>query len=91
MIRYSDTLLIFLLKGAFPEKYSEKHELKGAFSHLDLEKLPDAALARIAAGEHPMSVLASLARDYSPAALGPGQGSQPDSPTDVAACGNCDS
>ena len=26
---YSDTLLIFLLKGAMPEKYSERHEVTG--------------------------------------------------------------
>lgn len=27
--RYSDTLLIFLLKGARPEKYRERHEISG--------------------------------------------------------------
>jgi hypothetical protein len=28
-LTYSDTLLIFLLKGAIPDKYSDKHELTG--------------------------------------------------------------
>ena len=64
--RYSDTLLIFLLKGAFPDRYTERTELKGAFAHIDLNKLPDEALARIASGEHPNSVLASLAQQYVP-------------------------
>ncbi len=61
---YSDTLLIFLLKGAFPEKYADRQELKGQFAHIDFTKLPDEALSRIANGEHPASVLASLAARY---------------------------
>jgi hypothetical protein len=61
--QYSDTLLIFLLKGAFPEKYSDKRELKGALANIDMSRLPDAAVSRIANGEHPNSVLASMARD----------------------------
>ena len=64
--RYSDTLLIFALKGAFPEKYSEKHEVKGAFAHIDWDNLPDEALSRISNGEHPNSVLASIAARYDP-------------------------
>lgn len=51
--KYSDTLLIFLLKGARPEKYKDRTstELKGALSHdhrhahtLDLSKLTDEEL-----------------------------------------------
>jgi hypothetical protein len=60
---YSDTLAIFLLKGLMPEKYSEKVEVRGAFAGIDLARLPDEALSRIAAGEHPNSVLASLVQD----------------------------
>jgi hypothetical protein len=68
--KYSDTLLIFLLKGAYPERYSERHEVRGAFAHIDLTKLPDEAVLRIASGEHPQSVLASLAGNV-PAGLIP--------------------
>ena len=57
---YSDTLLIFLLKGARPEKYRERLELRGAIANLDMRMLPDALLARIAGGEHPLQVLASV-------------------------------
>jgi hypothetical protein len=56
-------LLIFLLKAAFPEKYSDKRELKGTLANIDIARLPDEAVARIAGGEHPYSVLASLAQD----------------------------
>jgi len=66
--RYSDTLLIFLLKGAFPHRYSDKQEVKGQFAHIDFTKLPDEALSRIAGGEHPTSVLASMAARYEPEA-----------------------
>ena len=65
---YSDTLLIFLLKGAMPEKYADLMELKGQFAHIDFTKLPDEALSRIAGGEHPTSVLASMAARYEPEA-----------------------
>lgn len=57
--RYSDTLLIFQLKGLRPQKYADRVQLKGSLANLDLTQLPDHLLARIAAGEHPMSVLAS--------------------------------
>ena len=60
--QYSDILLIFLLKGAFPEKYADRMEVKGAMANIDLARLPDEALSRIAAGEHPNSVLASIAQ-----------------------------
>lgn len=66
--RYSDVLLIFLLKGAFPDKYKDRTEIRGALATLDYGKLPDDALARIAGGEHSAVVLASLAREV-PAGL----------------------
>ena len=56
--KYSDVLLIFLLKGLRPEKYRERVDLRGSLAHIDLKQLPDHLLARIAAGEHPFSVLA---------------------------------
>jgi len=61
--RYSDTLLIFLLKGAMPEKYSEKMEVRGLLKNINLELLPDEPLARIAAGEDPYAVLAGMAQE----------------------------
>lgn len=33
VVKYSDTLLIFLLKGARPEKYAERHNVKGSVKH----------------------------------------------------------
>ncbi len=58
---YSDILAIFLLKGLRPDVYQERvgMEVRGALAHIDLSQLPDHLLARIAAGEHPLSVLAS--------------------------------
>jgi hypothetical protein len=78
MVReYSDNLLMFKLKGALPEKYAERLELKGGLANIDVSQLPDAALERLLAGEHPLSVLASLAE---PPALPPGRdvGPNPD-------------
>ncbi len=60
---YSDSLLMFLLKGIRPDKYKDRVEFKGALASIDLNKLPDELLARIAAGEHPLSVLASVEPD----------------------------
>ena len=57
--RYSDVLLIFLLKGLRPEKYKDRMELRGVLANLDLSQLPDHLIERIAKGEHPLSVLAS--------------------------------
>lgn len=56
--RYSDVLLIFLLKGLLPERYRERMDVRRSLAHIDLTQLPDHLLARIAAGEHPFSVLA---------------------------------
>ena len=55
---YSDTLLIFYLKALRPDKYRERVKMRGTLANIDLTKLPDEQLARIAAGEHPFSVLA---------------------------------
>lgn len=46
--KYSDTLLIFLLKGAKPEKYKERTELSG---RLDLSRLSDEQLEAISRGQ----------------------------------------
>ena len=56
---YSDNLLMFLLKGNRPEKYADRVELRGAMANIDLTRLPDHLLERIANGEHPLAVLAS--------------------------------
>ena len=56
--KYSDILLIFTLKGLLPERYRERVDLRASLAHIDLKQLPDELLARIAAGEHPFSVLA---------------------------------
>ncbi len=55
---YSDVLLMFRLKALRPDKYRERVDLRGSLAHIDLTQLPDHLLARIAAGEHPFSVLA---------------------------------
>jgi hypothetical protein len=57
---YSDTLLIFLLKGLRPEKYGDRVQVRGALANLDLNLLPDEAIDRIANGENVMAVLASM-------------------------------
>ena len=57
--RYSDTLLIFRLKGEAPQKYAERMQLSGGLASINMDALPDDLLERIARGEHPMSVLAS--------------------------------
>jgi hypothetical protein len=56
--RYSDTLLIFLLKGAAPRKYREREAVSGALAQLDFAKMTDEQLSRIASGAHPYVVLA---------------------------------
>ena len=70
--RYSDVLLIFLLKALRPEKYRERVDLRGSLAHIDLTQLPDHLLARIAAGEHPFSVLAPGQGGAAVPALGSG-------------------
>ena len=56
--RFSDTLLIFLLKGLRPDVYRERVEVSGTLSKIDFGRMTDEQLARIAAGEHPYAVLA---------------------------------
>jgi hypothetical protein len=58
--RYSDALLIVLLKALRPNRYKERVEMRGALANLDLNLLPDEAIDRIANGEHVMSVLSSI-------------------------------
>ena len=60
---YSDLLLMFRLKALRPEKYRERQEVefRGALANSDIASLPDEAVARIAAGENIMAVLASIA------------------------------
>ena len=44
--RYSDVLLMFLLKGLLPERYRERRDLRGSLAHIDLTQLPDHLLAQ---------------------------------------------
>ena len=67
---FSDTLLIFLLKGLRPEVYRERVEVRGLLGKLDLNLLPNHLVARIAAGEHVEAVLASGASE---AGITPGE------------------
>ncbi len=60
---------MFLLKGIRPDKYKDRVEFKGALASIDLNKLPDELIARIAAGEHPLSVLASATAEVKRLAL----------------------
>lgn len=56
---YSDLLLMFRLKALRPEEYRERVEVRGAFASIDLNRLSDEQLARLAGGEHPLAVLAT--------------------------------
>lgn len=56
---YSDGLMLARLKAELPDKYRDRIELKGALANLDMARLSDEQIARIAAGEHPLAVLAS--------------------------------
>ncbi len=51
-------MLIVLLKSVLPDRYRDRVEGRGVLANIDLAQLPDALLARIAAGEDPRSVLA---------------------------------
>lgn len=71
--RYSDVLLIFTLKGLLPDRYRERVDVRGVLAHLDVSQLPDALVARLAAGENPITVLAPILQaPTDPPALGPG-------------------
>ena len=69
VLEYSDNLLMFLLKGIRPDKFKDRVEFKGALASIDLNKLPDELITRIAAGEHPLSVLASATAEVKRLAL----------------------
>ncbi len=58
---YSDVLAMFLLKGLRPETYRDRVELRGAMLNLNLDRLDDESLQRIADGEPPMAVLSEWA------------------------------
>lgn len=61
---FSDTLLKFLLTGAVPDRYSKRTvEFRGLLAKLDLTKLPDAIVDRIASGDNPLEVLAAAAAE----------------------------
>ncbi len=69
---YSDLLLMFQLKALRPEKYRERVDVRGVLAHLDVSLLPDELVARLAAGENPITVLAPILQQAElPAAHGP--------------------
>ncbi len=69
--RYSDVLLIFLLKSLRPDRYRERVDVRGVLAHLDVSLLPDNLVARLAAGENPITVLAPVLQGELPAAHAP--------------------
>jgi len=71
--RYSDTLLIFTLKGLLPDRYRERKDVRSVLDRLDISRLPDELVARLAAGENPITVLAPIVQGAGelPAAHGP--------------------
>ena len=48
---YSDNLLMFRLKALLPDKYRERVAAPSSIATIDLNKLPDHLIARIAVGE----------------------------------------
>ena len=65
--RYSDNLLMFLIKGADPERYRERVDVRAVYAHIDLNRLSDEQLARVSAGEELNYIIATSR----PAALPP--------------------
>ena len=57
--QYSDTLLIFLLKAHAPEKYSERIRAESINANVDVTKLSNEQLDRLAAGEDLAVVLST--------------------------------
>jgi len=56
--RYDSKLLIELLRATWPKEFGiQQHEHRGVFASLDLSKCTDDQLARLAAGENPLTVL----------------------------------
>ena len=76
--RYSDNLLMFQLKSLRPDLYRDRVDVNamGILGRLDLNKLPDDLIARLADGEHPASVLAGVLKEAAEQLpmLGAGQG-----------------
>jgi hypothetical protein len=58
--RYSDVLLIFTLKGALPDRYRDRVDVRATLANLDVSRLPDDLVSRLAAGENPLTVLAPI-------------------------------
>ena len=60
-------LLLELLKANLPEEFGDRSainvEITAIMDRLDWDRLPDAAVVRIANGEHPLQVLLSLAQE----------------------------
>lgn len=68
---YSDGLLTTLLKAHDP-RFKDKLQLSGMMGNIALDQLPTEALSRIAGGEHPMAVLASLNEQNNRVQITPG-------------------
>ena len=69
---YSDTLLKFLLTGAKPDLHRTRTvEFRGLLAKIDMARLPDQLVDRIASGDNPLEVLATAAAEAetTPAAL----------------------
>ena len=69
----SDLLLMFALKALRPEKFRERVDVRGVLAHLDVSLLPDELVARLAAGENPITVLAPVLAAPDPPTLPPGK------------------
>lgn len=74
---FSDKLAELLLKGAKPEKYAQRKILSGSFRNINWDALAatpggQQAIARLAQGEHPQVVFASLAEAGAGKLLGSG-------------------
>ena len=70
---FSDNLLMFQLKAMRPEKFRDRVDVRGVLAHLDVSQLPDELVARLAAGENPISVLAPVLQAGELPALPPGK------------------
>lgn len=71
---YSDVLLMFLLKGARPDKYKDRMEIRGGLATIDFARLSDEQLLRIRNGEHPLVVIGAGSPQAAPTAPGAGAG-----------------
>ena len=62
------------MMNRFPDDWRDRREMefRGSLKNIDISRLPDALIARIADGEHPLAVLASA----TPAALLPAPGDE---------------